>query len=216
MRHRIAVLSAVLPAVLLGSLAGCVKDRAALPAPQVQPAASAPVGAAPPSSSSAVAPASSPATPRSGVTPTTAVKGNPVSNDISATGFGPYGIGAGRSELAAAGLIGPVTSDAQGCERAVGLVKWGSPKLVFAKGGRLEHVTVTTARIGTSVGITVGKPLSEVKAAYPAGTALSGDGWYVQAGDFALLFGFKNGKVATIEAGTSSTLSIIFTGGPGC
>ena len=223
MRHRIAVLTAV----LLVTLTACVKDPNAVPEPQAQPAvpagstvaqvtSSAPV-AAPPTASAA--PAGTGGTPRTGVTPTVAVKGTPVTNDISPTGFGPYGLGAGQAELASAGLIGPVRTDAQGCTRAAGVARWGSPALAFAKGGRLEHAVVTSGAIRTTRGVAVGSPIGTVKKEYPAGAELSGPAgtaWYLAAGDFALLFRFAGGKVTAIETGTSSTLSITFTGGPGC
>jgi hypothetical protein len=223
MRHRIAVLTAV----LLVSTAACSRDPGARPAPQAQPAApaqsavpppsSAPPVLAPNASAPGVAPVDTGSTPRSGVTPTTAVKGMPVAREITATGFGPYGIGAGQAELATAGLIGPVTTDPKGCASTTGSTKWGSPALFFAK-GRLEHVKVTSKSIKTAEDVTVGASLGAVKAAYPKGVEMGSTtrGWYVASGDFALLFRLDGNRVAAIEMGTSSMLPVTFTGGPGC
>jgi hypothetical protein len=223
MRHRIAVLTVV----LLFSAAACSRDRDDVPAPRAQPAVpagstvpsagSAPAVLAPNASAPGVAPVDTGSTPRSGVTPTTAVKGTPVSNDITATGFGPYGIGAGQAELATAGLIGPVVTDPKGCARTTGTSKWGSPALFFTK-GRLEHVKVTSKSIKTTEDVTVGAALSAVKAAYPKGVEMGSGarGWYVAGGDFGLLFRLDGDRVAAIEMGTSSTLPVTFTDGQGC
>jgi len=226
MRHRIVLMTVV----LLLSTAACSRDPGDVPDPQAQPAVpgesavpppgSAPAVLAPNASAPGVAPVDTRSTPRSGVTPTTAVKGMPVARDITATGFGPYAIGAGQAELATAGLIGPVTTDFRGCGSTTGTSKWGSPALFFTK-GRLEHVKVTTESIKTTEDVTIGAALSAVKAAYPRGTELvtgrsGAPGWYVTSGDFALLFRLDGDRVAAIEMGTASTLPITFTDGQGC
>jgi hypothetical protein len=223
MRHRIAILTVV----LLIPAAACRRDPRDVPDPQAQTAvpaeavssapSPAPAVTAPKASAPFVAPVDTGSTPRSGVTPTTAVKGMPVARDITATGFGPYGIGAGQAELATAGLIGPVTTDAKGCAGTTGSSKWGSPALFFTK-GRLEHVKVTSNSIKTSEDVTVGATLGAVKAAYPKGVEMGAGarGWYVASGDFGLLFRLDGDRVAAIEMGTSSTLPVTFAGGPGC
>ena len=223
MRHRIVLMTVV----LLISTAACSRDPGDVPDPQAQPAVpaesavpppgSAPAGPAPNPSAPGVAPVDTRSTPRSGVTPTTAVKGMPVTRDITATGFGPYGIGAGQAELATAGLIGPVTTDPKGCARTTGSSKWGSPALFFTK-GRLEHVKVTSKSIKTTEDVTVGAALSAVKAAYPKGIEMGSGarGWYVASGDFGLLFRLDGNRVAAIEMGTSSTLPVTFADGQGC
>jgi hypothetical protein len=194
MRHRLVVL------VLTGALAGCSIQAGggttASPSPSwVTPSATA--SAAP----------SGPA------------KGRTVSNQLSATGLGPYAIGSDQAELTGAHLIGAVTTAATGCGSTRGVAKWNAPALVF-RDGKLTHVKVTSRKIRTTKKVQVGSTLAAVMARYPGGSALvdraRATAWYVTSGDFALLFRLKKNRVAAIEAGPAATLQATFTAGRGC
>jgi hypothetical protein len=212
MRHRFVVPVVVL--TLTGALAACSIETGGATGPSASPSWVAPAVSAPGAPS-----AGGSGTPRSGITPSGPATGKPVSGLMSATGFGPYAIGAAQAELASAHLIGAVTSAATGCGSARGVAKWNTPGLVFLK-GKLEHVRVTSGKVRTTRSVQVGSTLAKVMAKYPGGSALvdrsGATAWYATSGDFALLFRLKKNKVAAIEAGASSTLQFTFTDGQGC
>ena len=209
MRHRIAVLTAVL---MLTGIAGCGRDKGDEPSwqPGAAPAASAePAGAQPGDGPDAA-----------GTATARPVGKPPTEKDrMSAAGFGPYAVGAARTRLAKTGLIRKVSVDSNGCGHAAGLAEWGSPGLVFGR-SQLAFVRVTNNRIKTVEGVTVGTPYRTVQARYPGGNELSdwvgAVAWYVVSGDFALLFRLKDGKVAIIEAGDAASLQFSFTDSEGC
>jgi len=199
MRHRFVVPAVAL--ALTGALAGCSIETGG--------------GTGPTASPSWVAPSSAPTAPASSGPP----KGRTVSNQMAATGIGPYAIGAAEAELSSAKLIGAVTTATTGCGSAKGVAKWNTPDLVFRQ-GRLEHVKVTSAKVRTTKKVAVGSTLATVMARYPGGSALvdrsGATAWYATSGDFALLFRLKKNKVAAIEAGAASALQVTFTDGQGC
>jgi hypothetical protein len=228
MRHRLAVLTAVLT---IAGLTACSHDKDDKPAPQAQ--ATVPGGSTAPlpgaSSSLDVPPGASgtapadtrPSTPGPG--PNASVpgrgKGLPTGADMSAAGFGPYAVGVAQAELSSAGLVGKVAADSSGCGRGNGVTKYHSPGLVFAK-GKLEHIKVTSTKVKTTKGVQVGTAFANVKGSYPEGKAIDdwvgASAWYATSGDYALLFRIKNDKVSAIEAGPASTLSFTFTDKQGC
>lgn len=165
------------------------------------------------------APAAASAAPAPAVASTRVPKGQTVSGKLSATGFGPYAIGATRAELDKAGLVGKVSTDKNGCKSAKGIGKWNTPGLVFTD-GHLEHVTITSGRIRTTEGVAVGATYATVKAKYPAGKELAdwvgAPGWFATSGQYALLFRLEDGKVSAIEAGTATALQFTFTDNQSC
>jgi hypothetical protein len=202
MRHRFAVLSAVLT---LAATAGCSHDKGDKPTWEPGAPGSPAAGGAP--------------TPESVPTGVAEASGTPLGDELDATGFGPYAIGATQAKLASSGLVGKVSKDVNGCGRAAGTKKWNSPVLIFV-GGKLTHVKVTTARTRTTQGVKVGTAYPTVKGKYPSGKELAdwvgATGWYARSGDFALLFRIKDNKVTGIEAGSASMLQFSFTDGQGC
>src|SRR4051812_41061124 len=187
MRHRLAVLTAVLA---VAGLAACSHDKDDEPTPQAQvtvpggstaplPGASSSLGVAPGASSSVGVPPGASGTAPAGTKPSTPGpgpnasgpargKGLPTGADISAAGFGPYAIGVAQADLSSAGLVGKVSTDSSGCGRGNGVSKYHSPALVFAK-GKLEHIKVTSAKVKTTEGVRVGTTFADVKGSYPEG-----------------------------------------------
>jgi hypothetical protein len=206
MRHRLAVLSAVL--TLAATAAGCSHDKGGK--------ASWEPGA--PGSPAPAAAGDAP-TPESVPTGVAVASGTPAGDELDATGFGPYAIGTAQAKLASSGLVGKVSKDVNGCGAATGTKKWNSPGLIFTD-GKLEHLKVTTPKIKTTEGVKVGTAYAALKGKYPSGKELAdwvgATGWYARSGDFALLFRIKNEKVSAIEAGSASTLQFTFTDNQGC
>jgi hypothetical protein len=205
MRHRLVALSA---ALTLAGTAGCSHDKGGKPT--WEPGA--------PGSPAAAAAGDAP-TPESVPTGVAVASSTPVDDELDATGFGPYAIGATQAKLTSSGLVGKVSKDVNGCGTAAGTKKWNSPALVFAD-GKLEHVKVTTPKIKTTEGVKVGTAFATLKGKYPSGKQLAdwvgAPGWYARSGDFALLFRIRNDKVSAIEAGSASTLQFTFTDNQGC
>jgi hypothetical protein len=137
---------------------------------------------------------------------------------VSGTGVGPYKIGEEQATLLEAKLVGPIQNGVTGCDTGLGVAKWGSPTLTFIK-GTLQHVKISSTAVRTTAGIKVGDSYADARSAYRKGSALSASGkaaWYVPAGTYALLFRIVGGKIATVEAGPSSTLQFTFTSTPNC
>jgi hypothetical protein len=142
---------------------------------------------------------------------------------VTAGGFGPYKIGVSQADLASTGLIGKVSAArSANCPEyatATGLSKYHSPALVFY-GGKLLHLTVTSADVATDKGVKVGASLATVKGQYPGGKQLDDwtgtSAWFATVGDFALLFPTRNGKVAAIQAGMAEPLQYKYTDNQGC
>jgi hypothetical protein len=229
MRHRLAVLTAVLA---LASLTACSHDKDDKPAPQAQgavaggstaPLPGASAGLDVPPGASGTAPASSkPSAPVAGATatgPGHAKTTLPTGTVMSAEGIGPYAIGIAQAELSSSGLIGKVATDANGCGTGKGVRKYSTPGLVFTK-GKLQHVKVYSDKIKTDKGVKVGTSYANVKGDYPNGKVLNdwvgAPAWYAVDGDNALLFRIKSDKVSAIEAGTASTLQFTYTDNQGC
>jgi hypothetical protein len=227
MRHRLVVLAAVLAVT---GLAACSRAKDDRPTPQAQPAvpgaSTQPGGSAHPGMSFTALPGAGPTSGNAAgkPAPTDPVGGLghaqtlPAGSEISATGIGPYTIGREQAALATAKLVGTVKNGSTGCDTGWGQETWGSPALIFTK-GKLQHVKITNGWVATTSGVTIGSGYASVRAAYPKGSALTAGGttaWYAPAGDFALLFRIAGDKVAAIESGPASTLSITFTSNQGC
>lgn len=236
MRHRRVVLAVA--ALTLVGVTACSHDKKDDAAASLAPAASAPAGAP-----TASAPASSPASALARPTPTeSAAKGKPAftSNPdgtinsagpppatsgatLSAGGFGPYKIGVSQADLRAAGLLGKVSKAPEdNCADytvAKGLSRYHSPALSFYH-GRLLHLSVSSSAIKTDLGVKVGTTLATVKGRYPRGkqlTDFSGAGaWFASEGAYALLFGFGDDKVTSIQAGMAEPIQFKYTDDQGC
>lgn len=137
---------------------------------------------------------------------------------LSAAGVGPYAIGVKQQELTSSGLVGKVsTKDA--CATARGLSDYDSPALAFS-GGKLQRLTVTSTKLATSTGATVGSSYADVKGQYPGGKQLNdwngASAWYALDGANALLFRIKDDKVASIDAGAGQAVQFKYTDQQGC
>jgi hypothetical protein len=140
---------------------------------------------------------------------------------LSAGGLGPYTIGATVQSLRSAKLITSV-APAQGCTgytTAAGVSRYHSPELVFFK-DRLLHLTVRSAAVATAKGVRIGTPQAKVKASYPDAKQLNdwsgAAAWLAMTGDYALLFGVRDGKVAVVQAGMAEPLQFRYTDNQGC
>jgi hypothetical protein len=196
MKRRLAVLTAV---TLAASLAGCSGD-------DEKPAAPAPAA---PSASPTDVDESKPPLPE---IPGSSVR--PGAAPVAATGFGAFQIGTPQADLDADGLVESPKDTGAGCVTATGAAVFNPPTLVFAQ-GKLAQVRVTA---GT--GTPIGQSLAQVKAAYPGGAALAGaggaTGWAVPAGPNTLLLEIQADKVTAMTAGTTETVTKVFTTGQGC
>jgi hypothetical protein len=203
MKRRLAVLAAV---TLVASLAGCSDDDKK---PATQASAAAPV----PSAADTVEAAKPPLPESPGAS------GRPGAFSITATGLGPYEIGASRAALDADGLLGTVTDAGAGCATATGSDLFNPPALTLAQ-NKLALVRVTAGKAATEEGIMIGAAAADVRKAYPAGSAVTGaggvTGWSVPDGANTLLFEITADKVSALTTGTAATVTKVFTTGQGC
>jgi hypothetical protein len=140
---------------------------------------------------------------------------------LSPNGLGPYQVGTDGGRLQEALLLTAVQRPT-GCPLlmvAKGLPQYRSPGLVFYQ-GKLQYASVTSSKTPTTGGAKVGMALADVKKKHPAGKQLTnssgGVAWLVTAGQHAMIFRFKGGRVDHIEAGDSATVQFRFTDGEGC
>ncbi|WP_436525851.1 hypothetical protein [Actinoplanes sp. HUAS TT8] len=200
MKCRLAVMTAVL---LAAGLAGCSDDKT----PEAQtPAASSPSLSSP---SPETSPETQPSLPEA-----PSVAGRTDLTTVAANGFGPFEVGATRTQLEGDGLIESVKDLGGGCATATGATVFNPPALTFAQ-GKLTQVRVTSGE-----GFGIGQSLAEVQAAYPGGSTVTGlggaTGYSVPSGAYALLFEIKADKVSAMAAGDAATVSKLFTTGQGC
>lgn len=142
---------------------------------------------------------------------------------LTAGGFGPYKIGVTQRELAAANLLGKVTTvksgNCVGYATAKGVAKYRAPQLTFYD-GRLLRLTVTSAKVRTDKGVTVGTAMGEVRKQYPDGKQIddwTGRGaWLATVGDFGLLFDLRDDRVAALQAGMTGPMQFKYTDNQGC
>ncbi|BCY15238.1 hypothetical protein [Actinoplanes sp. L3-i22] len=195
MKRRLAVLTAVTLAV---SLAGCSDD-------DKKPAAQ---GPAPSASPSEIDESKPPLPEIPGAT------ARPGADPVAATGFGAFQIGTARADLDADGMVESPKDTGDDCVTATGAAVFNPPSLVFAQ-GKLAQVRVTG---GT--GTPIGQSLAQVQAAYPGGAVLTGTGgatgWAVPSGANTLLLEITADKVTAMTAGTTETVTKVFTTGQGC
>ncbi len=193
MKRHLVVLTAVALAV---SLAGCTDDDDK-------------TTAQPPAQSTSAEP---PTKPADSLPPS--VNSRTETLPISATGVAPYEVGALRSDLAADGMLDAVKDAGSGCVTANGAAPFNPPSLVFTQ-DKLAAVRVTGG-----VGTSIGQSLDQVKAAYPAGSVVTGangaTGWSVPAETNTLLFEITSDKVSAVTAGVATTVTKLFTTGQGC
>ena len=246
MRSRRLLLTAVALTVL--GLTGCGDDASGDQAASAPVgSASASPGPVPTVSAPAAAPSTTPTTratpttsapsaePGTGTTPgrkptgskpatkggkTPGARPTTTTNQLSATGLGPYQEGTTRKKLTSAGLLTDVKST-KGCPDfvvATGLDEYQAPSLVFYQ-GKLQYIAVTSPKTTTVKGARVGMTAAEVKARH-AGKQLDdwvgATAWFATAGKDALLFRFADDKVERIEAGLAEPLQFRFTDGEGC
>jgi hypothetical protein len=222
-RHRSAVL--ILTLLALSACGDSDED----PAPPPAAAASAPASAAP------AGPASAPSAqgtatgkPEIVTNPDGTINSGgprPATSDteLTAGGFGPYKIGVARKELESAKLVSKVTAirseNCVGYATAKGLAKYGTPTLTFYD-GRLLRLTVTSGKVRTDQGVTIGTTMSDVQKRYPAGKQIddfTGRGaWLATVGDFGLLFDMRDSKVAALQAGMTEPMQFKYTDNQGC
>ncbi|HET9517517.1 MAG TPA: hypothetical protein VFO77_07330 [Actinoplanes sp.] len=205
--------------------AGCgTDDPAPAPTPAGASASAADFGSPgnpiPGAPADAGGPSAGPAVPAEPVTPAAEPT---VESDaqLSASGLGPYQVGASRKQLAASGLFRAVRTSG-GCPDhvvATGLKAYRSPSLVFYR-GKLQYTTVTSAKTTTTAGARVGMTAAQVKQKHPNGKQLddwnAATAWFAPAGSNALLFRFTDGKVSSIDAGLAEPIQFRFTDGEGC
>jgi hypothetical protein len=142
---------------------------------------------------------------------------------LTAGGFGPYKIGVSQKDLESGDLIGKVSAvksgNCAGYGTAKGIGRYHSPALVFFK-GRLLRLTVSADNVATDKGVKVGATMSDVQGRYPGGKQIddwTGRGaWLATAGDYALLFGMQDGKVAEVQAGMTEPMQFKYTDNQGC
>lgn len=232
-RHRSAVL--ILTLLALSACGDSDEDR---PAPPPAAALSAPAAAP---SGPAIPPGSPAAEPTTGG-PARAATGKPeiVTNpdgtinsggprpatsesELTAGGFGPYKIGVAQKDLESAKLIGKVTpvksANCVDYATAKGLAKYRAPLLTFYD-GRLLRLTITSDKVRTDKGVTIGATMSEVKKRYPDGKQIddwTGRGsWLAGVGDFGLLFDMRDDRVAALQAGMTEPMQFKYTDNQGC
>ncbi len=144
-------------------------------------------------------------------------------SELTAGGLGPYKIGVAQKDLTAAGLVGKVTAvESANCAKyatAKGLAKYRAPLLTFYD-GRLLRINLTSGKVRTDKGVTIGTPMAEVKKRYPAGKQIddwSGRGsWLATVGDFGLLFDVRDDRVAALQAGMTEPMQFKYTDNQGC
>ncbi|GAB1694769.1 hypothetical protein [Krasilnikovia sp. M28-CT-15] len=222
MRLRRTVLAAA--ALALFSVAACSHDKpTAAPSPTGSVPAEAGVGGPEPTEPPATGTAKPAFTKNPDGTANRSGAPRPATGDttISAGGLGPYKIGVPQATLKSAGLItgAGAKKSCTGYTGATGLAKYGSPDLVFFK-GRLLYLSVRDAGPTTAKGAKIGTALADVKRGYPGGKQLDdwtgATAWLAPHGDYALLFGMKDDRVALVQAGMAEPLQFRYTDRQGC